>query len=142
LPLHALRQSGKTTFLNATIDKINEEGQNYALYYSLNSLKDVKDKEFMAEGVVELLKSAPEREKKFAAAWPSTKKWLPNIYVRKVLSDLCSTLDKPLVVFFDEADSLSGDPLITFFTQLRDRFNIRTKTPFPISIALIGMRQI
>jgi hypothetical protein len=140
--LHAPRQSGKTTFLDAIINKINKEGQYYALYCSLNSLTDIKDKETMAEGVVELLRSASEEVKNIADAWPSTKKWLPNIYVRKVLSDLCATLDKPLVLFFDETDSLTGDPLITFLTQLRDGFNRRTKIPFPSSIALVGMSQI
>ncbi|MDR1607464.1 MAG: ATP-binding protein, partial [Deltaproteobacteria bacterium] len=36
--LHAPRQSGKTTYLFDIVDKINNEGQYYALYCSLEDL--------------------------------------------------------------------------------------------------------
>jgi hypothetical protein len=51
-------------------------------------------------------------------------------------------LDKPLILFFDEADCLSGQVLITFLRQLRDGYINRAKAPFPWSIALVGMRDI
>jgi hypothetical protein len=51
-------------------------------------------------------------------------------------------LDKPLVVFFDEADCLSEDTLISFLRQLRNGYNDRSTVPFVHSLALTGMRNI
>jgi hypothetical protein len=47
-----------------------------------------------------------------------------------------------LVVFFDEADCIAKQALLSFLTQLRDGYTVRHFTPFPRSIALIGMRNI
>ncbi|MDR1534140.1 MAG: ATP-binding protein [Planctomycetota bacterium] len=58
------------------------------------------------------------------------------------LSIFCRALDKPLIIFFDEADCLSGQTLITFLRQLRNGYINRAKAPFPWSIALVGMRDI
>jgi hypothetical protein len=51
-------------------------------------------------------------------------------------------LDKPLVIFFDEADCLSEGALISFLRQLRDGYNNRSSIPFLHSVALVGMRNI
>ncbi|GAP73471.1 hypothetical protein SAMD00024442_93_5 [Candidatus Symbiothrix dinenymphae] len=51
-------------------------------------------------------------------------------------------LDKPLIIFFDEADCLSEGTLITFLRQLRNSYNTRSQIPFVNSIALVGMRNI
>jgi hypothetical protein len=45
-------------------------------------------------------------------------------------------------VFFDEADCLSGQTLVTFLRQLRDGYVNRVRSPFPSSVALVGMRDI
>jgi hypothetical protein len=68
----------------------------------------------------------------------------PDSKVRTILDQLCLDLDKPLVVFFDEANLLSGYGLITFLAQIRDGFNERYKlgNKFPSSLALVGMRNI
>jgi hypothetical protein len=58
------------------------------------------------------------------------------------LSKYCKILDKPLVIFFDEADCLSEDTLITFLRQLRSGYNDRSTVPFVHSLALVGMRNI
>ncbi|MDR1919914.1 MAG: ATP-binding protein [Tannerellaceae bacterium] len=51
-------------------------------------------------------------------------------------------LDKPLTIFFDEADCLSEGTLIMFLRQLRNGYNDRSSIPFVHSIALVGMRNI
>ncbi|MDR1110831.1 MAG: ATP-binding protein [Deltaproteobacteria bacterium] len=53
-------------------------------------------------------------------------------------------MDKDLVVFFDEADLLSGHGLISFLAQVRDGYIYRDETVnrFPRSMALVGMRDI
>src|SRR5262249_34442153 len=48
---------------------------------------------------------------------------------------------RPLVLFFDEIDSLSGQSLISVLSQLRDRYNERPDA-FPASVALCGLRDV
>ncbi|MDR3153868.1 MAG: ATP-binding protein [Deltaproteobacteria bacterium] len=64
--------------------------------------------------------------------------------IRIMLNQLCQDLDKDLVVFFDEADLLTGPGLLSFLAQIRDGYNYRHKpgNKFPRSLALIGMRDI
>ena len=49
---------------------------------------------------------------------------------------------KPLIVLFDETDVLEGEPLISFLRQLRNGFAERGPGKFPVSIALVGMRDL
>jgi hypothetical protein len=56
------------------------------------------------------------------------------------LMNLIESLDKPLVILFDEADCLSEGTLISFMPQLRNGYNGRSITPFVHSVALAGMR--
>ncbi|MDR1494305.1 MAG: AAA-like domain-containing protein [Planctomycetaceae bacterium] len=58
------------------------------------------------------------------------------------LINFVKSLDKPLVILFDEADSLKEGTLISFLRQLRDGYNNRSITSFVHSIALVGMRNI
>ncbi len=58
------------------------------------------------------------------------------------LSSLARRAGKPLAVFFDEADCLSGNVLISFLRQLRDGYVNRDSIPFPASIALVGMLDV
>jgi hypothetical protein len=68
----------------------------------------------------------------------------PDTKVSIILNQLCQDLDKDLVVFFDEADLLSGPGLLTFLAQIRDGYNNRHNpgNQFPRSLALVGMRDI
>jgi hypothetical protein len=142
--LHAPRQSGKTTFLEAMTDEINNEGQYYALICSLEETQDASE---LSDGMNtifstvlgDLKTSTVEalKNQKFESYDPN-----PRVALRIALHDLCSYLDKPLVLFFDEADCLPEFVLIPFLRQLRKGFSKRSKTPFPNSIALIGIRNI
>jgi hypothetical protein len=58
------------------------------------------------------------------------------------LTDFCATLDKPLILLFDEADCLSEGTLLSFLRQLRNGYVNRSLAPFPASVALVGMRNI
>jgi hypothetical protein len=49
---------------------------------------------------------------------------------------------RPLIVLFDEVDVLQGEPLISFLRQLRSGFASRGPGVFPVSIALVGMRDL
>jgi hypothetical protein len=54
----------------------------------------------------------------------------------------CGSLNRPFIIFFDEADCLSGSTLISFLRQLRNGYVNRSDLPFIHSLALIGMRNI
>ena len=48
----------------------------------------------------------------------------------------------PLVVLFDEVDVIEGEAMISFLRQLRDGFAGRGTGKFPISIVIVGMRDL
>jgi hypothetical protein len=142
--LHAARQSGKTTFIQDLTNRLNIEGNYYALYCSLENLQGITDVE---KGIPEIVRSIQRdisdyqlpHSKEFAKDADFTS--FTNV-LQQSLSHYCRLLDKPLVVFFDEADCLSEGTLITFLRQLRNGHNKRSIAPFIHSVALVGMRNI
>jgi type II secretory pathway predicted ATPase ExeA len=142
--IHSARQSGKTTLLRALTGKIHTEGKFYALYCSLEAVQGIVSLEDGMSAVLLAIKQAldwsPEEPLRngltsFSAAGPS-------IAVSQALTALCAALKKPLIIFFDEADCLSGQVLISFLRQLRNGYVNRDVAPFPWSVSLIGMRDI
>jgi len=140
--IHAARQSGKTTLLQALSRRLNAEGNHYALYCSLEALSEFTDPEKGIPAVVKTIKAAIEDSnmpKNFAkdADYSDT----VNV-LRSSLVAYCRALDKPLIIFFDEADCLSDGTLVTFLRQLRYGYVNRAVAPFVHSIALVGMRNL
>jgi hypothetical protein len=148
--LHAPRQSGKTTFLDFLTDKINLDGKYYAINCSLMSLRSFDDDNIAMKKIAALINKSllssqvmVLKEKAFIYDdLPGMKE--SNLKISLLLNRICEELDKELIVFFDEADCLSGPGLITFLAQIRDAYQIRHKpgNKFPRSMALIGMRDI
>jgi len=141
--IHAARQSGKTTLICELTDRINAEGEYHAVYCNLESVQVFSEPERGIPAIVERLRlvirdaGMPDS---FAA--DSGDVGVANV-LRDSLSVYCRSLDKPLVIFFDEADCLSDDTLITFLRQLRDGYIARRNgSQFVQSIALVGMRNI
>ncbi|MDR1871838.1 MAG: hypothetical protein LBS60_07975 [Deltaproteobacteria bacterium] len=148
--LHAPRQSGKTTYLKLLTNKINSDGNYYALFCSLASLSNITDRseavttifdqinQGMSNSQISLIKNKADTYNSLPGISSPSRK------IRIILSNLCEDLDKDLIVFFDEADCLAEDGLITFLTQLRDGYIDRSEpgNKFPRSIALVGMRDI
>ena len=145
--VHAPRQTGKTTALQALASEINAKGEMTAIYCSLESIqrlvgsyetamREIRHLVLRSAGMVrELSKFAREIGDVKAGIGISTA-------ISDALQDLCVRADKPLVVFFDEADCLVGDVLISFLRQLRDGYVSRKMMPFPKSIALVGMLDV
>ncbi|MDR1309204.1 MAG: hypothetical protein LBL95_04815 [Deltaproteobacteria bacterium] len=148
--LHAPRQTGKTTYLNFLTNKINRDGRWYALNCSLAGLRGISDRGEAMTTVVSQINVAMTRslvttirEKAFTYdSLPGMK--APDFKVATILNHLCRDLERDLVVFFDEADLLSGHGLISFLAQVRDGYLYRDETVnrFPRSMALVGMRDI
>jgi hypothetical protein len=141
--IHAARQSGKTTYLGDLTQRLNASGKYYALYCSLESVQNCIDPKEGIPAIISCLKD----DISFSDI-PNNDKFAQNAsldYVRVLKTELtrfCMLLDKPLVIFFDEADCLSEGTLISFLRQLRNGYNIRSTVPFVQSIALVGMRNI
>ena len=142
--IHAARQSGKTTLLLELTLKLNAQREYYALYCSLESSQGIADSEKGIPSIVKTIKDAiknstlPEKENFAISADYSD---YSNV-LKSTLSDYCRVLDKPLVIFFDEADCLSESTLISFLRQIRNGYNTRSLSPFVHSLALVGMRNI
>ena len=147
--LHAARQSGKTTALLALVKEINAKGEMNALYFTVETVQRFTDPRDGIPKIVESMRNAVLRHPIFKdlvrdpdSAIPALLPPPPGLDVKAFLSMMSEHSKKPLVVFFDEVDCLSDDTLVTFLRQLRDGYVTRKVSPFPASIALVGMRDI
>jgi hypothetical protein len=150
--IHAPRQSGKTTFLKALTNDINNRGSYYALYCSIEEAGQFSDpRDAMTSifyNINMALGESTEQLLRDKAFFYDTIPGMnqPTRNIRFLLNKLSNDLDKELIIFFDEADSLaSSGPLITFLRQIRVGYNNRFDSEFskfPRSLALIGMRDI
>ncbi|MBQ6340126.1 MAG: ATP-binding protein, partial [Kiritimatiellae bacterium] len=143
---HAPRQTGKTTALQALVQEINDKGDMFALYCSLETLQNRSDPEKTNIAIRDLIADNVEMSPFYipvanAPALRSDRGGV-GLAVRTVLQNACRASGKPVVVFFDEADCLVGDALISFLRQLRDGYVNRKLMPFPKSVALVGMLDV
>jgi hypothetical protein len=140
--IHAARQSGKTTLLWELVDRINTKGDYYALYCTLEAVEDFTEPERGIPEIINRITDSIERQS-FSEGFAKNANY-NNIsgVLNRALANYCRALDKPLVIFFDEADCLSNGTLITFLRQLREGYVCRGREPFVHSIALVGMRNI
>ena len=139
--MHAPRQSGKTTMLHSLMHKINGEGENICLVFSLETAGyrsiTVNDANV---AIVEAIRTSAER-------------FLPQEYqpkhiskdsvsaMKDFLSEWAQQLPKPLILLVDEIDSLYDDVLVSVLRQFRDGFQLRP-TNFPSSVVLVGLRDV
>ena len=142
--IHAARQTGKTTLLINLANKINKEGKYYAVYCSLENAYVTPEPE---KGIPTIINSLQMDLENYSM--PYVERFKEHIdlsdyanVLRFALRNYCRLLDKPLIIFFDEADCLSENTLLSFLRQLRNGFVNRHIAPFPMSIALVGMRNI
>ena len=147
--LHAARQSGKTTALKALASEINAKGKMNALYFTVESVQRFTDPRDGIPKIVESMRNAILRHPVFKGLVRDPDSELPvllppppGLDFKALLAQMAEYSGKPLVVFFDEVDCLSDDTLVTFLRQLRDGYITRDESPFPASIALVGMRDI
>jgi hypothetical protein len=142
--IHAARQSGKTTLLLELTKQLNEAGDYYALYCSLETVQGIVD---AREGIPAIIRAIETRVKfhKTLRSYPFADQVNYadfNVALIEALTYFCESLDKPLVILFDEIDCLSNGTLISFLRQLRDGYINRDEIPFVRSVALVGLRKI
>ncbi|MDR1081861.1 MAG: ATP-binding protein [Deltaproteobacteria bacterium] len=148
--IHAPRQSGKTTLLRNLTKKINDEGNYYALLCPLSFVANAENRQEAIRFVIQalthsikfselpILNNLTEHLPKFS---PDTE----SVIVLDSIKFICSSLDKELIIFFDEADSIPDTAMLAFLLQIREGFNVREfpgNNAFPKSLALVGLRDL
>ncbi|MGA1357210.1 MAG: ATP-binding protein, partial [Prochlorothrix sp.] len=140
--IHAPRQTGKTTAMIALAQELTASGDYTAIMLSLEVGAVFSDRPAIAEQAIlgEWTQAAqfylpPELQ---PPPWPQASEGLK---ISTALSTWSQVSPRPLVVFLDEIDSLSGDTLISILRQLRSGYPRRPQG-FPQSLGLIGMRDV
>ena len=147
--LHAPRQSGKTTGIEEVIDALNKQGKYLALYVNIEPAQAARDNIEKALIVIvnQLALEISDRFPEYDALALSLRQMTEQCqivsltFLLDALQLVCKSIDKPVVLFIDEIDSLIGDSLLSVLSQIRAGFKNRPKS-FPQSICLIGLRDV
>jgi len=138
--LHAPRQTGKTTFLQNWMRKINSGDEAVSCYVSVERCQGIPESE---RSMPDLCKAIQDNAAFFDLPVPDVKTTAPNSMLTEMLVNWSAIIaPKPLIVLFDEVDVLEGESLISFLRQLRGGFAGRDIGKFPVSVALVGMRDV
>ena len=141
--IHAPRQSGKTTLLEALAQTLTAEGHYAALRVSCEVGQPFRgDIEKVEHALLQRFGSAARfRLPKHLwppQPWPDASTGTRIAQALEAWSSLCPL---PLVLFFDEIDALMDSSLEAVLRQLRDGFSYRPKN-FPHSVVLCGLRDV
>lgn len=142
--VHAPRQTGKTTTLNALARDLTAAGRHVALLFSCETAEPAGD-DYGAAGGAILGSIAAEASIQGLPAelmppspWPDA---APESRLKAGLTAWARECPLPIMLFFDEIDALRGQSLISVLRQLRDGFRSRPKS-FPASVVLCGLRDV
>lgn len=141
--LHAPRQVGKTTAMQALAEQLTDSGQYAAVLVSA----EVGDPFRHDPGAAELallaswqlnarLQLPPELQMP-----PPPPIAPPGQRVQAALTEWAQAIRLPLVLFIDEIDSLQDEALLSVLRQLRSGFP-NPPQAFPKFLALIGLRDV
>ena len=138
--LHAPRQTGKTTFLQNWAREINAEGTAVACYISIEACQGITS---VHDAMLTMHNVICEFARASSLPIPNIPDKEPQILLYETMRQWSQLIaPKPLSVLIDETDVLEGDVIISFLRQLRSGFSERGIGKFPISIALVGMRDL
>jgi len=138
--LHAPRQTGKTTFLQSWMREINAGNEAIACYVSVERCQGISDVDRAMPSIYHAIRKYASD---FDLPVPETNISDPTSILDEVLRRWAEIVaPKPLIVLFDEVDVLEGETMISFLRQLRGGFASRAIGKFPVSIALVGMRDL
>lgn len=144
--LHAPRQTGKTSSLQALMNYLNREGYYHCLYINVEPAQAAREN--VRKGMQAILSQLAFQAKHslndtfvkdiWREIWEDSGEHTALIEVLSLWSQNCS---KPLILLIDEIDALIGDTLISVLRQLRAGYTQRPIS-FPQSIILCGVRDV
>jgi GTPase SAR1 family protein len=140
--LHAPRQTGKTTFLQSWMHRLNREGQVLACYVSVEICQEFPEAEDSIPAICETIRSYSRAFLGEALVPEMPKTPVPMMLGTILGSWAALAAPRPLVVLFDEVDVLQDQAMVSFLRQLRGGFAMRAPGVFPTSITLVGMRDL
>jgi DNA polymerase III delta prime subunit len=142
--VHAPRQTGKTTTLNALARDLTAEGKHVALRFSCERAAPTDDDYGAAGGaILEAIAEAAQALGLPTAQMPPSP-WPQASGLSQLKAGLTAwarSCPLPIVLFFDEIDALRGQSLVSVLRQLRDGYTARP-APFPASVVLCGLRDV
>ncbi len=140
--VHAPRQTGKTTALEALATAITAEGKYTALRFSCETGQPFGDDIFKAEtAILQAIERSAQNTLPVELQCPPFSGASEGSQIAEFLSHWARTNPRPLVLFFDEIDALMNKALESVLRQLRDGFTYRPRA-FPQSIVLCGLRNV
>ncbi|MDJ0835621.1 MAG: AAA-like domain-containing protein [Acidobacteriota bacterium] len=144
--LHAPRQTGKTSMLLALTRRLNHEEKYTCLYVNVEPAQAARED---VDAAMRAIISSLGLHMQFHLGCDFfanktddlLKNHGPYAAFQEGLSAWAGSMEKPVVLFIDEIDSLIGDTLISVLRQLRAGYPMRPKG-FPQSIILCGVRDV
>lgn len=140
------KQSGKTSYLLALAQAINQKGQLKCLYFNIESLRGIQEN--MEESIKSVLFEIASR-----ARDTFNDEYLEEMVsgilqkrgsfhaLNELLTQWSKRSDRPIVLLIDEIDTLKGNVLTSFLSQIRAGYDKRP-TFFPQSIVFCGTHDV
>jgi hypothetical protein len=141
--VHAPRQVGKTTAMLALAARLRQRG-DVAVCASLEASQGVETVEAAELVWIQFIHQAamvlPPSERPLD--WAGALSFPVHTRLHAWLAAWSARCARPVVLLLDEADVVRGAPLISLLRQLRAGFSTRGLGVFPVSVGLIGMRDL
>ena len=141
--VHAPRQAGKTTSLQAMARSLTAGGTYAALHTSCETGQLIQPNlEASMDGILAALQLNAARELADELRPPPSDPTQPvTARLLDLLTRWAEQCPRPVVLFLDEIDALFDDALISVLRQVRSGFPSRPQS-FPHAVVLIGLRDI
>ncbi|BBH42380.1 hypothetical protein myaer102_50310 [Microcystis viridis NIES-102] len=142
--LHAPRQTGKTTAMLALAKQLTDRGNYAAVMVSVEVGSPFNHDPAAAELAILGTWYNTIQDSLPTELQPPIKQWQqeePGSRIKAFLRGWAKAINRPLVLFIDEIDSLQDQTLISILRQLRDGFPQRPEN-LPTSVGLIGLRDV
>ncbi len=143
--LHAPRQTGKTSTLQALADALNSTGRYRCVNASFEAARSAGEDVPRAMRII-LSELAEQAELMLqdgfvGSVFPRLLEVHGDNVLNVTLSRWARAAHSPLVVLIDEIDTLAGDSLLSVLAQLRAGYRNRPHA-FPQSVILCGVRDV
>ncbi|MBD2362706.1 ATP-binding protein [Anabaena minutissima FACHB-250] len=140
--LHAPRQTGKTTAMLALAQQLTDTGRYAAVVVSVEVGSAFNHDPSAAElAILGTWQNTIEDNLPPELQPPA---WVYNAPGQRIGENLrawSKAINRPIVLFIDEIDSLQDQTLISVLRQLREGYRSRPEN-FPSSVGLIGLRDV